>query len=74
MLSFLFLRNEEVEVSGIGKVKFDVAYGGAFYAFPNVKGTGISGKEFAKKAEVFSMDINYFGPRKKNVRYKEILH
>ena len=23
--------------------------GGAFYAFPNVKGTGISGKEFAKK-------------------------
>ena len=24
--------------------------GGAFYAFPNVKGTGISGKEFAKKS------------------------
>ena len=23
--------------------------GGAFYAFPNVKGTGSSGKEFAKK-------------------------
>ena len=24
--------------------------GGAFYAFPNVKGTGMSGKEFCKKA------------------------
>ena len=24
--------------------------GGAFYAFPNVKGTGMSGEEFAKKS------------------------
>ena len=35
-----------------------------------IVGLGKIGKEFAKKAEVFSMDINYFGPRKKNVRYK----
>ena len=39
--SFLFLRNEEVEVSGIGKVKFDVAYGGAFYAFVDADELGI---------------------------------
>ncbi|SVB55657.1 uncharacterized protein METZ01_LOCUS208511, partial [marine metagenome] len=35
-----------------------------------IVGLGKIGKEFAKKAEVFSMDINYFGPRKKNVKYK----
>lgn len=31
--SFLLLKEEEIEVEGIGKVKFDVAFGGAFYAF-----------------------------------------
>ncbi len=31
--SFLYLQNEQVYVEGIGKVRFDVAYGGAFYAF-----------------------------------------
>jgi len=31
--SFLYLSDKEVEVEGIGNVKFDVAYGGAFYAF-----------------------------------------
>jgi trans-L-3-hydroxyproline dehydratase len=31
--SFLYLRDKTVEVPGIGKVRFDVAYGGAFYAF-----------------------------------------
>lgn len=31
--SFVLYLNEEVDVPGIGKVKFDVAYGGAFYAF-----------------------------------------
>ena len=35
-----------------------------------IVGMGKVGKEFAKKAEVFSMEINYFGPRKKNVKYK----
>jgi lactate dehydrogenase-like 2-hydroxyacid dehydrogenase len=34
-----------------------------------IVGLGNIGKEFAKKAEVFSMNINYFGPRKKNVKY-----
>ena len=31
--SFLFLRDRQVNVSGLGSVPFDVAYGGAFYAF-----------------------------------------
>ena len=30
--SFLYLRDEQVEVPGIGRVPFDLAYGGAFYA------------------------------------------
>ena len=31
--SFLYLRDQNVDVDGIGRVPFDVAYGGAFYAF-----------------------------------------
>ncbi len=31
--SFLYLSDKKVDVEGIGKVNFDVAYGGAFYAF-----------------------------------------
>ena len=31
--SFLYLSNKEIDIEGIGKVKFDIAYGGAFYAF-----------------------------------------
>jgi trans-L-3-hydroxyproline dehydratase len=31
--SFVYLRKQQVEVAGIGWVEFDVAYGGAFYAF-----------------------------------------
>lgn len=33
--SFLYLREQQVEVPGIGRVEFDIAYGGAFYAFVN---------------------------------------
>ncbi|NPD84052.1 proline racemase [Lentimicrobium sp. L6] len=39
--SFLLLRDKEVQVEGIGKVKFDVAYGGAFYAFVDADELGI---------------------------------
>jgi proline racemase len=35
--SFLYLRDNEVDVPEIGKVRFDVAYGGAFYAFVEAK-------------------------------------
>src|SRR5687768_15262997 len=31
--SFVYLRNQRADVPGIGPVSFDVAYGGAFYAF-----------------------------------------
>ncbi len=33
--SFVLMRNKTVKVAGIGNVKFDVAYGGAFYAYVN---------------------------------------
>ena len=39
--SFLLLRDEEIDVEGIGKVKFDVAYGGAFYAFVDADELGL---------------------------------
>ena len=35
--SFLYLRDQKVDVEGIGLVEFDVAYGGAFYAFVNAQ-------------------------------------
>ena len=39
--SFLYLSDEQVEVDGIGRVRFDVAYGGAFYAFVNAEDVGL---------------------------------
>ena len=40
--SFLYLQNEEFIVDGIGKIKFDIAYGGAFYAYVNADELNIS--------------------------------
>ena len=40
--SFLFLRDEHVEVPGLGRVRFDVAYGGAFYALVEAQSLGLS--------------------------------
>ena len=40
--SFLYLREQQVEVPGIGLVEFDVAYGGAFYAFVNAEAVGLT--------------------------------
>jgi len=39
--SFLYLKNKEVDVPGIGSVQFDVAFGGAFYAFCNADKLGL---------------------------------
>jgi trans-L-3-hydroxyproline dehydratase len=39
--SFLYLRDEQVEVPGVGRVQFDVAYGGAFYAFVEAQPLGL---------------------------------
>lgn len=39
--SFLLLKDEEVDVPEIGKVKFDVSFGGAFYAFCDADKLGL---------------------------------
>ena len=39
--SFVVALDEEVEVEGLGKVKYDLAYGGAFYAYVNSDELGI---------------------------------
>ena len=40
--SFLYLRDQEVFVDEIGKVRFDIAYGGAFYAFVDAHDVGLT--------------------------------
>src|SRR4030095_13858382 len=40
--SFLYLRDQEVNVPQVGRVAFDVAYGGAFYAFVKAENLGLS--------------------------------
>jgi proline racemase len=39
--SFLYLRDRRVDVPGIGSVRFDVAYGGAFYAIVDAEPLGL---------------------------------
>lgn len=39
--SFLYLRDQQVDVPGLGIINFDVAYGGAFYAFVDVEALGL---------------------------------
>ena len=39
--SFIYLRAQRVDVPGIGSVRFDVAYGGAFYAFVSAQDIGL---------------------------------
>ena len=52
--SFLYLRDEHVDVEGIGSVTFDVAYGGAFYAFVSAQEVGLQ-----LTAEHFERIIDY---------------
>lgn len=40
--SFVVLLDQKVEVDGIGEVEYDLAYGGAFYAYVNADKYGIS--------------------------------
>jgi trans-L-3-hydroxyproline dehydratase len=44
--SFVLAVFEEVEVTGIGKVKYDIAFGGAFYAFVNADELGIGMNDY----------------------------
>ncbi|MCK4766202.1 MAG: proline racemase family protein [Candidatus Aminicenantes bacterium] len=39
--SFLYKQDQVVDVPGIGKVTFDIAFGGAFYAFCNAEDLGL---------------------------------
>lgn len=39
--SFLYLSDRQVDVDRIGRVRFDIAYGGAFYAFVSAEDLGL---------------------------------
>ena len=39
--SFVFLHQANIYIEGIGEIRFDIAYGGAFYAIVNADGLGI---------------------------------
>lgn len=39
--SFVYAQNQMVEVSGLGRVRYDVAFGGAFYAFVEAADVGV---------------------------------
>lgn len=40
--SFLYLQDQQIEVPGLGLVKFDVSYGGAFYALCEAEPLGLT--------------------------------
>jgi len=40
--SFVYALDQEVDVPGLGRVRYDVAYGGAFYAFCRAEELGVS--------------------------------
>ncbi|MCT4615226.1 MAG: proline racemase family protein [Marinifilaceae bacterium] len=40
--SFVFLKNQIVDVEGLGNICFDIAYGGAFYAYVNIDQLNLS--------------------------------
>ncbi len=39
--SFVYALDQEVEVEGIGRVRYDIAFGGAFYAFCDAEALGV---------------------------------
>jgi proline racemase len=40
--SFVYLKDGEIEVPDLGRVRFDIAYGGAFYALVDARSLGLS--------------------------------
>jgi proline racemase len=40
--SFVLAKDETIEVSGLGRVRYDIAFGGAFYAYVNAADIGVS--------------------------------
>jgi proline racemase len=63
--SFVYLQDRDVEVPGIGRVRFDIAYGGAFYAIVEAKPLGLN-----LTPEHFNQLIDY-GRRIKDAVMKE---
>jgi len=39
--SFVLARDETVDVAGLGRVRYDIAFGGAFYAYVNAQDVGV---------------------------------
>ena len=52
--SFVYARDQTVDVPGIGQLRYDVAFGGAFYAFCNAEdlGVNITRSDFRKLIDV----------------------
>ena len=48
--SFLYQRDQTLQVAGVGDVKFDIAYGGAFYAIVDSVplGLGLDASDYAR--------------------------
>lgn len=64
--SFAYLMNQQINVPGIGMVKFDIAYGGAFYAFVEAEQVGLN-----LSAEDYNQLIDY-GRRIKHAVMNEV--
>lgn len=52
--SFVYRTNQAVEVPGLGAIHYDIAFGGAFYAFVDAKeaGVGLEAKDFRQLIDV----------------------
>jgi len=52
--SFVYKQDQQVEVPGIGMVKYDIAFGGAFYAFCNAEelNLGMEAKDYYQLIDV----------------------
>lgn len=52
--SFVYLADQSVQVPGLGEVRFDIAFGGAFYAFVQAEevGVGLEATDFRNLIEV----------------------
>ncbi|RCK76773.1 MAG: hypothetical protein ANABAC_3198 [Anaerolineae bacterium] len=52
--SFVYLADQRVQVPGVGEVRFDIAFGGAFYAFVQAEevGVGLEAKDFRTLIDV----------------------
>ncbi|MCL1894029.1 MAG: proline racemase family protein [Holophagaceae bacterium] len=65
--SFLYAMDETVDIAGLGKLKYDIAYGGAFYAFVQASDlkVGLSIENFQQLIEVGMVVKNAVMARRK---------